>query len=342
MPVASHAAYAEMIDRAKSGRFAYPAINVMSSETLHAALRGFAEAGSDGIIQITLNSAGFWSGDSIRDKVHGATAFAEFARAVAARYPTTVALHTDHCTGKDYADFLPPLIAASRDRVRGTGEPLFQSHMWDGSALPLERNLQIADELLTTSAAANVLLELEIGVVGEKADGLSGVADAKLYSTPQDALRTAEVLGLGERGRYLLAAAFGNVHGIYQPGNVKLRPGVLGEIQQTVGRRVDRERPFDLVFHGGSGSTLADIHDAIGHGVVKMNIDTDTMYAFTRPIAHHMLANYHRVLRIDGHTPEKETFHPRSYLQEAEKSMAERVAQACQDLKSAGNALVAA
>jgi len=162
--------------------------------------------------------------------------------------------------------------------------------MWDGSAVPLAENLEIASDLLAKCAEAKIIMELEIGVVGGEEDGVVGEMNEKLYSTPEDALATAEALGLGERGRYILAATFGNVHGVYKPGHVKLRPAVLKEIQETVGAKYGKEKPFDLVFHGGSGSALEEIHEAISYGVVKMNVDTDAQYAFSRPVAGHMFA----------------------------------------------------
>jgi fructose-bisphosphate aldolase class II len=339
MPIATPERYAEMLDRAKARGFAYPSVNVTSSETLNAALGGFAEAGSDGIVQISTGGAAFLSGQKVKDMVAGAVALAEFAHIVAARYPVHVALHTDHCPKDKLDAYLRPLVRLSQERVAAGQEPLFQSHMWDGSAVPLEENLAIADELLGEGAKARIVLELEIGVVGGEEDDIVGEMNEKLYSTPEDALRTAEVLGTGERGRYLLAATFGNVHGVYQPGHVKLRPRILDDIQRAVGARVGKERPFDLVFHGGSGSLLEEIREAISYGVVKMNIDTDTQYAFTRPVADHVLRHYDGVLRVDGGVGDKKTYDPRSYMKKAESGMAARVVQACQDLMSAGQAL---
>src|SRR6266550_1051053 len=262
MPIASPETYAEMLDRAKAGGFAYPAINVTSSETLNAALRGFADAGSDGIIQVSTGGAEFASGTKVKEMVTGAVGLAEFAHVVADKYPIHVALHTDHCPKDKLDAYVRPLIAISQNRVNRGENPLFQSHMWDGSAVPLEENLQIAAELLGKAAAAKIVLELEIGVVGGEEDGVTGAIDEKLYTTADDALRTAEVLGTGEKGRYLLAATFGNVHGVYKPGNVKLRPEVLKEIQDAVGDKVGKPRPFALVFHGGSGSELDEIREA--------------------------------------------------------------------------------
>ena len=341
MPIASPEVYAEMLDRARSGQFAYPAINCTSSETINAALRGFAEAGSDGIIQFSTGGAEFASGTKVKEMVTGAVALAEFAHVVAAKYPINVALHTDHCPKDKLDSYVRPLLAISKERVANGRAPLFQSHMWDGSAVPLEENLQIADELLTKAANAKIILELEIGVVGGEEDGVVGEINDKLYTTPEDGLRTAEALGLGERGRYLTALTFGNVHGVYKPGNVKLRPEILKQIQDEVGEKIGRPRPFDLVFHGGSGSALEEIREAVSYGVVKMNVDTDTQYAFTRPIVGHMFSNYDGVLKIDGEVGNKKTYDPRSYLKKAESSMSERVVEACKDLHSAARSVSA-
>jgi fructose-bisphosphate aldolase, class II len=339
MPIATPEVYAQMLDRAKEHGFAFPAINVTSSQTLNAALRGFAEAGSDGIIQVSTGGAEYLSGQGVRDMVTGAVALAHFARTVAARYPVHVALHTDHCPPDKLDGYMRPLVEISAERVARGEEPLFQSHMWDGSAVPLTENLQIATELLKQCASAHVVMEMEIGVVGGEEDGIVGEINEKLYSTPEDALATAEALGLGENGRYILAATFGNVHGVYKPGHVKLRPSILKDIQDAVGTKYGKDKPFDLVFHGGSGSALEDIREAISYGVVKMNVDTDTQYAFTRPVADHMFKNYDGVLKIDGEVGSKRAYDPRTWGKAAEQSMTARVVQACQDLMSAGKKL---
>ena len=339
MPIATPEVYAQMLDRAKEHGFAFPAINVTSSQTLNAALRGFAEAGSDGIIQVSTGGAEYLSGQGVKDMVTGAAALAHFARTVAARYPVHVALHTDHCPKDKLDAYMRPLVQISADRVARGEEPLFQSHMWDGSAVPLAENLQIATELLKQCASAHVVMEMEIGVVGGEEDGIVGEINEKLYSTPEDALATAAALGLGENGRYILAATFGNVHGVYKPGHVKLRPAVLKEIQDAVGAKYGKDKPFDLVFHGGSGSALEDIREAISYGVVKMNVDTDTQYAFTRPVAGHMFTNYDGVLKVDGEVGSKKAYDPRTWGKAAEESMTARVVQACQDLMSAGKKL---
>jgi len=336
MPIASPEVYGEMLDRAKAGAFAYPAINVTSSQSVVAALRGFAESESDGIIQFSWGGAEFASGQSVKDMVTGAVALAEFAHVVAKKYPVNIALHTDHCPIEKLPGFMEPLLALSAERVANGKQPLMQSHMWDGSAVELGENLDIAERMLDASVKARTVLELEIGVVGGEEDGVEAKHDAKLYSTPDDALATAAKLGIGERGRYLLAATFGNVHGVYKPGNVVLKPSILKEIQDAVGSKHGKEKPFDLVFHGGSGSRLEEIRETLDYGVVKMNVDTDTQYAFTRPIADHMLKNYDGVLKIDGEVGNKKQYDPRSYGKAAEASMAARVVEACQDLRSAG------
>ncbi len=340
MPIATPETYNEMLDRAKAGRFAYPAINVTSTETINAALRGFADAGSDGIIQISTGGAEFLSGTYVKDMVVGATALAEFAHVAAKHYPVNIALHTDHCQKEKLDLYLRPLVAISQERVDKGQEPLFQSHMWDGSAVPLEENLQIADELLAKCRSARIVLELEIGVVGGEEDGVAHEINDKLYTTPEDGLRTAEILGTGEKGRYLLAATFGNVHGVYKPGNVKLRPSILKDIQDAVEAKVNKVKPFDLVFHGGSGSLLSEIREALDYGVIKMNIDTDTQYSYTRPIVDHMFSNYDGVLKVDGEVGNKKAYDPRVYGKKAEVAMAERIVRACEDLRSTGTSLI--
>jgi fructose-bisphosphate aldolase, class II len=339
MPIATPEVYAQMLDNAKQHGFAFPAINVTSTQTLNAALKGFADAGSDGIVQISTGGAEYLSGQPVKDMVTGASALAEFAHVVAARYPIHIALHTDHCPKDKLDGYMRPLIALSAERVQRGQEPLFQSHMWDGSAVPLDENLEIAKDLQARCAAAKIIMEMEIGVVGGEEDGIVGEINEKLYTTPEDALATAEALGTGENGRYILAATFGNVHGVYKPGHVKLRPSVLKDIQDAVGAKYGQDKPFDLVFHGGSGSALEEIREAISYGVVKMNVDTDTQYAFTRPVADHMLKHYDGVLKIDGEVGNKKNYDPRSWGKAAETGMAARVTHACEDLLSAGHAL---
>lgn len=343
MPIATPRIYAEMLDRAKSGGFAYPAINTTSSETVNAAIKGFADAGSDGIIQFSTGGAEFGSGLGIKDMVVGASALAEFAHVIAARYDVNIALHTDHCPKDKLDTYVRPLLKISQERVAAGRDPLFQSHMWDGSAIPIDENLIIAKELLAECIKANIVLEVEIGVVGGEEDGVAHDINEKLYTSPEDFEKTIAALGdPSANGRYLLAATFGNVHGVYKPGNVKLRPDVLKTGQDVAAKALGEkaaDKPFSLVFHGGSGSDLSDIREAISYGVVKMNVDTDTQYAFTRPIAGQMLSHYDGVLKIDGEVGEKKYYDPRSYMKLAEASMTERVVRACEDLLSTGTSL---
>ncbi|MGZ5369501.1 MAG: class II fructose-bisphosphate aldolase [Aeromicrobium sp.] len=339
MPVATPEVYAEMLDKAKRESFAYPAINVSSSQTLHAALQGFAEAESDGIIQISTGGAEYISGPTVKNMVTGSVAFAKFAEEVAAGYNVNVALHTDHCPKDKLDGFVRPLLELSTQRVSAGGLPYFQSHMWDGSAIDMAENLEIAKVLLAKAVAANVILEVEIGAVGGEEDGVTGAIDDKLYTTPEDALATAAALGIGENGRYMTALTFGNVHGSYKPGNVKLRPEILKHAQDAVGEKYGKDKPFDLVFHGGSGSLPEEISAAVDYGVIKMNVDTDTQYAFTRSVADHMFTHYAGVLKIDGEIGNKKQYDPRAWGKAAEAGMAARVAEACANLRSAGTKL---
>ena len=339
MPIATPEKYAAMLDAAKAGAFAFPAINVSSSQTLNAALQGFADAGSDGIVQVSTGGADYLSGPTVKNMVAGSLAFAAYAHEVAKNYPVNIALHTDHCPKDKLDGFVRPLLDLSVERVARGEQPLFQSHMWDGSAVPLDENLQIAEELLATCRKANIVLEIEVGVVGGEEDGVEGAIDDKLYSTPEDAIATVKALGTGENGRYLTALTFGNVHGVYKPGNVKLTPSILKDIQDEVGGKVGKDKPFDLVFHGGSGSSDQEISDAVDYGVIKMNVDTDTQYAFTRPVVGHMFSNYEGVLKVDGEVGNKKAYDPRAWGKAAEAGMAARVAVACEDLRSTNTTL---
>ena len=344
MPIATPEVYAEMLDRAKAHSFAFPAINCVGSESVNAAIKGFADAGSDGIIQFSTGGAEFASGLGIKEMVTGAVALAEFAHVVAAKYDVTVALHTDHCPKDKLDTYVRPLLAISKERVGNGRDPLFQSHMWDGSAVPIDENLEIGKELLKLAAEAKIILEVEIGVVGGEEDGVANEINDKLYTTAADYEATVDALGGGEKGRYLLAATFGNVHGVYKPGNVKLRPEVLKQGQDAVAAKLGQpagSKPFDLVFHGGSGSSLEEIREALDYGVVKMNVDTDMQYAFSRRIADHFFTNYDGVLKVDGEVGNKKAYDPRSYLKKAEAGMTERVIEACNDLHSTGRSVTA-
>ena len=339
MPVADYQTYCRMLDRAREGRFAYPAINVTSLTTANAVLKGLAESQSDGIIQVSTGGAAFASGSSVKDMALGAISIAEHVHRVAERYSIYVALHTDHCQADKLDQYVIPLVEET-ERRRAAGRPnLFSSHMFDGSALPLKDNLDISLKLLERFQKNELILEIEAGVVGGEEDGVKAEASAKLYTTPEDTLEVARRLNALKGARYLLAATFGNVHGVYKPGAVKLKPAILRDCQEAVVKQYGEEARFYLVFHGGSGSELADIHEALDYGVVKMNVDTDTQYAFTRQVVHHMFRHYHEVLKVDGEMGNKKAYDPRTYLSEAEGAMAERVKRAVSDLRTAGTTL---
>lgn len=341
MPIATPEKYREMLDAARRGEYALPAINTTSSSTILAAMEGFSEAGSDGIIQFSYGGGQFASGQSNKDMALGSRALAEFAKVVAAQYPANIALHTDHCPPDRVDGFIRHLLEMSRETVDAGEGPIFQSHMLDASSLPMEENLALADELLDQCAELDIILELEIGIVGgvEDATDHSDVDRSKLYTSPEDMVRVSEVLGTFDRGRYLLAAVFGNVHGVYKPGSVKLDPTILRDGQNAVAERFGDEARHYLVFHGGSGSSLEEIHETLNYGVIKMNIDTDCQYAYTRPIVDHMFSNYDGVLKVDGEVGNKKVYDPRSYMKAAEVGMAGRVVAACEMLKSAGNSI---
>jgi fructose-bisphosphate aldolase class II len=335
MPVVNAAQYRSMLQRAKEGRFAYPAFNVTSTETVNAVLLGLKAANADGIVQISTGGAEFFSGQGVKSMALGATAMADYTRFMAAQYEVNVALHTDHCHPKHLEGFVLPLIAETEAR-RARGLPnLFNAHMFDGSELPLAENIRVSSELLRRCAASEIILEVETGIVGGEEDGhdTSGVGKDKLYTTPEDMVAIHRALA--PLGDYMLAATFGNVHGVYKPGNVQLKPTILRDGQAAIAAAFPGASAM-LVFHGGSGSSLAEIHETLDYGVLKMNIDTDTQYAFTRAIAHHMFKNYDGVLKVDGEVGDKKAYDPRPYLKKAESSMAERVQRACEDLRCAG------
>jgi fructose-bisphosphate aldolase class II len=339
MPIATPAQYRAMLDAAQKGGYAYPAINITSLTTINGALRAFAEAKSDGIIQISTGGGEFASGTSVKDAAYGAIVLAEACHLLAEKYNVLVALHTDHCQPKKVDSFLRPLLAASKKRIAEGKGPLFQSHMLDASELPLEANLTLSKALLKECAELDIILEVEAGVVGGEEDGhdTSGVAAEKLYTTPEDMLAVYE--SLQPIGRFLFAATFGNVHGAYKPGAVKLKPSILRDGQKVVTDKHGPAAEMDLVFHGGSGSDLADIRETLDYGVVKMNIDTDTQYAFTRPIVTHICQNIEGVLKVDGEVGDKKAYDPRSYLKKGEIGLCERMKAACDDLRSTGQTI---
>jgi fructose-bisphosphate aldolase class II len=311
MPIATRARYEEMLDAAHDGGFAYPAVNVTSSQTLNAALSGFAEAGSDGIVQVTVGGAAYFGGG---DALAGARGFAALAHELAARVDVSIALHTDHCPPEHVDDFLRPLIATRR----------FNSHMFDGSTLPLAENLARSRELLDATHAAGLVLELEVGAVGGEEDGVAGEA---LYTTTDDLLEVARALGTGEHGRYLLAATFGNVHGLHAADHVRLRPEILRD-----GQRALPHGRFDYVFHGSSGTPVAELQRTLAYGVVKVNVDSENQLAFTGAVAAHLARDF------DPSGSRKAGYDPRGWGRAGERAMAERVAAACRTLGSAERA----
>lgn len=340
MPIATPKQFAAMLDAAQEGNYAYPAINCTSIMTLNAALKGFADQKSDGIIQFSTGAGQFASGINHKDSAYGTIILAEAAHRLAEQYDVVVALNTDHCQPEKAESFLDPLLEATAKR-RAKGENnLFQNHMLDASILPLDENMAISQKYLKKCAELDIILEVEAGVVGGEEDGAAGTEDTPeehLYTTPEDMVAVHEALA--ELGRFTFAATFGNVHGHYKPGAVKLKPKILSDGQAAVKAKYGDSAQFDLVFHGGSGSLLEEIRETLGYGVVKMNVDTDTQYAFTRPIATHMMENVEGVLKIDGEIGNKKVYDPRSYLKKGEEAMAARTAQACEDLLSSGKTL---
>lgn len=338
MPVVNFKEYNEMLDAANKGKYAYPAINVSNIETANAALLGFAEAKSDGIIQLSHGGGNHASGSYVKNMVEGSISIAEHVHRMAKYYPVRIALHTDHCQPDKVDSFMKPLIAETARR-RAAGLPnLFNSHMFDGSELSLEENMKISKELMKLCAENEIILEVEAGVVGGEEDGVSNedVPADKLFTTPEDMLAVYDALNtIG--GRYMFAATFGNVHGVYKPGNVKLKPTILRDGQDALKKKYNAR--FDLVFHGGSGSSLEEIHETLEYGVVKMNVDTDTQYAFSRPVADHVFKNYDGILKVDGEVGVKKAYDPRAYLKAGERGMANRIKEACDNLRSTGKTL---
>jgi len=340
MPVANYQQYCQMLDHAHKNGFAYPAINITSTSTANATLKAFADKKSDGIIQVSTGGGKFASGQGVGDMALGAISLAQHVHLMAEKYNVLIALHTDHCHPQYVDSFMIPLIEETEKR-RAAGQPnLFNSHMYDGSELPLEENLKMSKQLLERCAKNEIILEIETGVVGGEEDGVNNEdtpAD-KLYTSPEEMVEVAKTLG--PIGKFMYAATFGNVHGVYKPGNVKLRPEILRDGQAAVEKELGAEARNWLVFHGGSGSELSEIHETLGYGVIKMNIDTDTQYAYTRPVVDHMLANYDQVLKVEGEVGNKKFYDPRAWCKKAETAMTDRIAQACDDLKSSGNSLL--
>jgi fructose-bisphosphate aldolase class II len=336
MPVPTPKEFHQILSTAKEKHYALPAINVTSLESANAAISGFLSERSDGIVQLSLGAGKHASGPA-EDNVLGAVSIAEHVHRVALKLPIYVALHTDHCQF-EHISFIKSLIAISKERVEKGFQPLFNGHMFDGSALPLAKNLEIAKEILNECGSIGLIPEFEAGVVGGEEEGAhSATTHDELYTTPEDMVQVAQTLG--NEFPYMFAATFGNVHGIYKPGNVKLKPEILKNGQKAIAAKLGDKRELFLVFHGGSGTPVADVRETLNYGVIKMNVDTAAQYAFTREIAHHMFSNYAGVLMVDGELGDKKAYDPRSYLKKGISGMAKRVAIACQDLRSSGESL---
>ena len=341
MPIASYEQYCKMLESAYKNKYAYPTVNIASIEAANAALAGFAEAKSDGIIQVSIGGGEHASGQMIKDSALGAISLANHVHLLAERYNVYIALHTDHCRPEKLESFLYPLVKETEKRRSEGKSNLFQSHMFDGSNLPIEDNMRISKEILELCTKNQIILEVETGVVGGEEDGFrtDGVASSRLYTTPEEMLKVYETLKEVSGSIYMVAATFGNVHGVYKPGSVKLKPEILKQGQDAIKKKYGKDTGLYLVFHGGSGSTKEEIWETLEYGVVKMNIDTDTQYAFTRPIADHILRNYDGVLKIENEVGNKKLYDPRSYLKLAERNMSKRVVEACEVLRSAGRTL---
>jgi fructose-bisphosphate aldolase class II len=338
MPGPDAPTFARLLNAAQAGNYALASINVTSSNTASAALAAFAETKTDGILQISTGGGEFFSGP-VKDMALGAIALAEYIHRISERLDVYIAITTDHCVPAKVDTFLRPLIAEARRRQEAGLPNLFNGHMFDGSELSMSENMRISRELLAEMAPLGLVLEVEAGVVGGEEDGIDNThADhSKLYTTPEDMLYCYEQLH--DLGRFTLAATFGNVHGVYKPGNVKLTPRILKDGNDAVVAKHGDRAKLDLVFHGGSGSSIDEIHETLEYGVVKMNVDTDCQYAFTRPVVDHVMKNYDGVLRIDGEMGDKKSYDPRTYLKKAEAGMKKRVIQAAEELRSLGKTI---
>jgi fructose-bisphosphate aldolase class II len=343
--VVTGADYIRLVRACKSGGYALPAVNVSGTNTINAALEAAARHKSDIIIQMSGGGAQFFAGRGIADaataRTLGAISAANHVHEVAAAYGICVALHTDHADRK-LLPWVDALLARSEETFARTGRPLFSSHMIDLSEEPIESNLAECERVLTRMARIGMSLEIELGVTGGEEDGvgtdLDQLDNAKLYTQPEDVLTAWR--WLSRIGHFSIAAAFGNVHGVYAPGNVKLRPEILDASQRLAQREEGLEgNPFDFVFHGGSGSDPSDIRRAIAFGVFKMNIDTDIQFAFAQGVGGYV-AQHPNAFRFqldpESGKPLKKAYDPREWLRAGEKQIVDRLAQAFEELGSAG------
>ena len=347
--VVSGADYRTLLDACRDGGYALPAVNVVGTNSVNAVLEAAARNGSDVIIQTSNGGARFFAGEGLPDahraRVLGAASLARHVHLLAKEYGIAVILHTDHADRK-LVPWLDDLISLSEDEFAATGRPLFTSHMLDLSAEPIEKNLETSAEMLKRLAPLGMGLEIELGVTGGEEDGVGhdleeGADNAHLYTQPEDVLRAWELLA--PLGTVSIAASFGNVHGVYKPGNVKLRPEILLASQQAVAAVAKTgPKPLSLVFHGGSGSEVADIEAAVSYGVFKMNIDTDVQFAFAEGVGARVFENpeafRHQIDPTSG-KPLKSLYDPRKWLRAGEKSIIQRLDEAFETLGAKGRSI---
>lgn len=342
--------YLTLVRNCKTNGYALPAINVTSTNTVNAALEGAMLSKSDIIIQLSNGGAQFFAGKGLKDVNHarviGAISAARHVHTVAKAYGICVVLHTDHAN-KGLIPWVESLIEASEAEFEKTGAPLFSSHMLDLSEEPIEENLAECERILKRLTKIDMSLEIELGVTGGEEDGVGSDVDLvdnnKLYTQPSEVLQAYE--RLSSIGHFSVAAAFGNVHGVYKPGNVQLRPEILMQSQKHISEIFDTNgQPLDFVFHGGSGSSAEEIREAVSYGVFKMNVDTDTQFAFSKAVGPYVEAHpkaFKFQIDPDNGTPFKKHYDPRVWLRACETSMSERVQQACSELGATGNSIAA-
>jgi fructose-bisphosphate aldolase class II len=340
--------YQTLVAAAKAGGYALPAVNVTTSSTLNAVMEAAAVAKSDVIVQLSNGGAQYYAGKGIPDafqaKVLGAVSAAKHIHLLAEHYGACVVIHTDHADRK-LIPWVEALLEQGEHYFEETGRPLYSSHMVDLSAEDIDFNLSECERLLKRMSKIGMSLEIELGVTGGEEDGvgvdIDSADNSKLYTQPEDVLRAYKLLS--PIGHFSVAASFGNVHGVYKPGNVKLRPEILKDSQALVQKEEGTEaNPLNLVFHGGSGSEKSKITEAVGYGVFKMNIDTDTQFAYSKPIgafvAEHGKAFQYQIDPDDG-TPYKKQYDPRAWIRKSEEGMVERLQEAYTDLGSMGKSI---
>ena len=338
--------YLTLIQACKDGGYALPAVNVVGSHSANAVLEAAAKNKSDVIIQVSNGGAQFYAGKGMEDpfaaKVLGAISMAQHIHMLAEHYGICVVLHTDHAD-KKLIPWVEELLAHGQNFYEAMGKPLFTSHMVDLSAEPIDYNLEESARLLEIAADIEMSIEIELGVTGGEEDGVGSddIDNDKLYTQPEDCLKAFEKLA--PLGHFSLAASFGNVHGVYKPGNVQLRPEILKNSQELLEKthKLDKN-PYDLVFHGGSGSEKEKIEEALNYGVFKMNIDTDTQFAFANGVGEYVVGNeaaFKHQIDPESGTPYKKQYDPRVWLRKGEEAMIARLDEAFKDLKSAGKTL---